>query len=337
MNIFETIHDASPRDEPYHSRFLVGALKESLQGDRSLFEGVWRLAAPEGWEPPTEAEITAEEPLGDGLQIDICMRCESPQRRVVGIEVKTVDASAKTGQLETYQASFARKFPYYDGQIAYLTPFNRERSGEAAGRLATVRVFETFAESSENNRPRHISWLDVADIDWDGNELWKQHQAYVRSHISDKDLLRRDPAKNRELADFFGEEQTKGFLEALSECGIQLTAGRTAINLADFEDDLPSLTSSLVRGLKCLLGSNNVSSHHDDKRDEFPNELRSQYLNSHYGEVHAALFGLAKRFGYVWIKGKDNYGVRTAYRSKPDGVSLVTSRGVDCLIFVLER
>ena len=46
MNIFETIERVSGTYEPYHSRFLADALEDSLGGDRSLFDAVWRLAAP---------------------------------------------------------------------------------------------------------------------------------------------------------------------------------------------------------------------------------------------------------------------------------------------------
>lgn len=187
MNIFETIRRVSGRDEPYHSMFLADALKASLDGERSLFEALWWLSVPESWKPPTEAFVTAEESAANGSRIDVCIRCERPNQRLVGIEVKTSEDSAEVGQLERYQEGFAKRFVGYEIQIAYLTPFNRERAGEAWLFFPTIKVFDRFAKT--NPEARHISWMDVATIPWDGNELWKQHQMYVWSHISNDDLL----------------------------------------------------------------------------------------------------------------------------------------------------
>ena len=327
MNIFETIHKVSDRDEPYHSQFLADALQESQSGDRSLFEAVWKLAAPDNWEPPTLAEITSEERFEDGSRIDICIRSDE-HLRIVGIEVKTVDASAKSGQLQRYKAELQRRYDGYGVQVSYLTPFSEREAGDSADRLPTVRVFREFKKDSPG--ARHLSWRDIAAIDWDGNALWKQHQEYVASHIA-PNFPTTDLPRNRELIDFFGEVQTEGFREALSNSDIHLNAGTTYINLADFENDLSSFTSNLVRALRALLTGRDVMSA-VEKDDAFPDELRPEYLNSRYGEVHATLFGLAKRFGHVWIEGKGNYGVRTAYRGQSNGLSLITSRGIDCLV-----
>ena len=330
MNIFETINSVSERDEPYHSQFLADALNESLTGDRSLFERVWKLTAREDWQAPDNAEITSEEILGDRSRIDICIKCEEPYPRVVGIEIKTADASAKAGQLQGYQQGLARKYRNHTIQIAYLTPFTQkqvEQVGAPEDRTAANRVFNAYQEA--NPEAKHVSWLDIADIDWDGRDLWKQHQVYVRNHISDLSQLEETPER-RELSKFFGEEATECFRGALAESGVQLGAGGTLIELARFERDLPSFTWNLLRALNCLLSSTNVPKEGIDQLDEFPEHLRSEYLNSRYGEVHAALFGLAKRFGHVWIKGGGNYGVRTAHKNhRSSGVSLLTAYGPD--------
>ena len=52
LNVFTTIHKATHRIEPFHSQFLADALDDSIRGDQSLFDAVWRLAAPSGWELP---------------------------------------------------------------------------------------------------------------------------------------------------------------------------------------------------------------------------------------------------------------------------------------------
>ena len=194
MNIFETIRKVTRGIEQYHSQFLTDALTDSLNGDRSLFEATWRLVAPPNWEIPTHAQISSEERVERG-SVDICVRCLSPHHRVVGIEVKTVDASATPGQLERYHEGLVRKYPESPIQIAYLTPFNQERAGGAAGSRRTISEFEEF--SRKFPQARHISWLDVADIPWDGNFLWRQHQKYVRAHISAPSKLRVNVERNR--------------------------------------------------------------------------------------------------------------------------------------------
>ena len=84
--------------------------------------------------------------------------------------------------MERYRDGLAGKFPGYAVAIAYLTPFNRKWAMDKADDLATVREFDGFQGKYAN--ARHISWLDIAAIPWDGNELWRQHQLYVHLHLS---------------------------------------------------------------------------------------------------------------------------------------------------------
>ena len=46
--------------------------------------------------------------------------------------------------LEKYLDALEKKYPQSEIQIAYLTPFNRDRAGDAADQLRTIRVFEEF-------------------------------------------------------------------------------------------------------------------------------------------------------------------------------------------------
>ena len=147
MNIFETIYKATHRIERFHSHFLADALTLSLQGDRSLFDTVWELATPSGWKVPSHAMVIAEQTLGGGRRIDVCLRSELPHRRVLGIEVKTVAASAKSGQLEQYLGGLREEYPGYDVQVCYLTPFNRLRAGDASDSLETVRCFDAVCQT----------------------------------------------------------------------------------------------------------------------------------------------------------------------------------------------
>ena len=319
MNIFETIQEATRRTEPFHSRFLAAALKESLIGDRSLFDSVWRLATP-SWECPTTAEINPEEATGYG-RIDICIRTDIPRKQVVGIEVKTAPGSAREGQLERYRNGLEERFPEHDIQIVYLTEFNEKRAGDKASTFSAIKVFKRFAKKHEASQ--HISWLDIADIPWDGNETWKQHQSYVRNQISRLELLQTGTERERELAYFFGDDVTERFRENLNGLGIVIRESGD-IELSEHPRD-KSFATSLADAFAVLLDGGAVS-RHSNKSDKFPANLRARFLDSAYCEVHKALFDLAASNPSVWIAGERDYGVRTAHSRHDTGVSLVRTR-----------
>ena len=110
MNIFETIGKATSRIERFHSQFLADALCESLKGNRSLFDQVWTLVAPSGWEIPERSDqvrVIPEQGV-EGGRVDICIHCFAPQDRVIGIEIKTVEDSSEPGQLERYRAGLKK-------------------------------------------------------------------------------------------------------------------------------------------------------------------------------------------------------------------------------------
>ena len=182
VNIFETMEKTSRRIELFHSQFLADALYTNIGGDRSLFNAVWRLVAPEVWEAPERADINAEEFVPGQGRIDIAIRCDSPERRILGIEVKTTDSSVESGQLEQYWNGLAEKFPRHAIAIAYLTPFNRKWAMDKADDLATVREFDGFQAKYPD--ARDISWLDIAAVLWNGNKFWRQHRLYVYLHLS---------------------------------------------------------------------------------------------------------------------------------------------------------
>lgn len=330
INIFDVIGETTRRIEPFHSEFLAEALRVSATGNRSLFDAVWKLAAPDEWDIPHEPRIESEERLKDGKRIDICIFDES-QGRLVGIEVKTTKASAETGQLEAYLEGLCTKYGYGKNDedcvaIAYLTPFNRKRAGDNADSLPTVRIFDEFAKDFRN--AVHISWLDIADIAWDGNELWKQHQAYVHQRIANYGNLRSFVSRDRSFDKFFSNEAVEGFWAALPSEGERTPGAGVMINLASAELD----PARLVRALEILVMDEENVSAGSVRHDEFPEDLRQRFLDSEFGNVHRAIFDLPARHGHVWLAGRGDYGLRVAHRRHGSGVSLLRSKGEQCLL-----
>ena len=331
MNIFESIGRATRRTEPFHSQFLADALTASIGGDRSLFEAVWRMTTPDGWDVPEQAEIVAEDVVERG-RIDISIESERPVRRVLGIEVKTTDSSATEGQLERYLKGLEEKYPEYEVAIAYLTPFNRERAADRAQALPTVREFDDFCKVHPT--ARHVSWLDIAAIPWNGNELWRQHQLYVYQHISSDKRLHMATTRDRSLDQFFGGECVDAFWEALGNLGIASADGDVAIKL---ECRAPDFADRLAESFE-KLATDGEGVARKVKSDKFSDDLRRRFLCSPHRKVHEALFALSCRHCHVWVQGERDYGVRVAHERHPSsGVSLVRSVGPACLKIVPQR
>ena len=353
INIFQTIKDTTHRIEPFHSQFLGDALRASLAGDRSLFEEIWNLCTPVDWAPPKNAKVKNEFKLDGGQRIDILIKDKDKDKDKdkklgyrVGIEVKTSRASARAGQLEAYLAGLKKKYAVEQIAIAYLTPFNRPRAEEIikemnrnsservvhgnADALSTVMVFEKFRKSFDPTLARHVSWLDVAEIEWEGGEIWNQHQSYIRTKIASPDELERALSRNRLLDEFFSEQAVEDFWEslwvALPKSERKRTGEPVIIDLDSFEGG----PEKLVHALTFLIEDDEYV----DRRRERPNRFdddasRQGFLNSasRYCRFHEAMFGLTRRFKYVWVQGEKNYGLRVAHKDHSSGVSLVTSQG----------
>ena len=320
VNIFETIREVTHRTEPFHSQFLADVLSASIHGDRSLFDTVWRLAAPDAWEPPNRPEVHTEHGTGAGRRIDICIIDDSGTReRVLGIEVKTSSASAQPGQLEAYRQGLSQRYQGASIAIAYLTPFNRERAGPLADGLPTIRVFEEFASSVEN--ARHLSWLDIAGIEWDGRDIWRQHQSYVRYNIASEEHLKSAALRNQAFDEFFGAEASGRFWDALVEMGVSPDEAGAEIDLIQLNAD----ENSLARAFEILIEDGEGVAD-TEKSDRFTDDQRQPFITSMFREFHAALFGLSRRYPNVWVQGEKDYAIRIAHSRYGSGVSLVRSR-----------
>ncbi len=322
LNIFRTIAQVTDRVEPFHSQFLGDALRASLSGERSLFDGFWNLAAPPNWPIPQSATVETERRVGEGRRIDLTIT-DSDQGMVLGIEVKTKSASAQPGQLEDYEHGLVKVLnkPDWKVAISFLTPFNRKRADDMADALPTVKLFEQFARTS-GKAARHVSWLDVADLPWDGREIWRQHQEYVKDIISSKDKLTSYVARNRTFSEFFGEGAAGLFWEALNEMGVRPEDTGAKIDLKTCTANPESLTRVFH-----ILVEQGEGVSRGDRRDRFPDELRERFLDSRWFAFHEAFWDLSRQYSNVWIGGTKDYGVRVSHERHSGGVSLVTTDG----------
>ena len=333
LNIFGSIERATRRIEPFHSQFLTDALNESLSNDRTLFDRVWKLATPKGWKAPKKPCVKSEYSFcesGGGQRIDICI-VDGVANRVVGIEVKTSAGSVKEGQLEGYLKRFTEKYSPDRIAMAYLTPFNRERVNRLradadARALSSVREFEEFAGRFPD--ARHLSWLDIADIEWQGGDSWRQHQECVRNYVAPESRLDTMISRDRSLDEFFGESAAEEFWDELGRAGVDVQAKEEGvrIDLEKFKGDPQALTRALEI---LILRGEDVSG--TKKVDKFPSELRRPFLDSDHRAFHSALFDLSKRFDKVWPQGEKDYGLRVAHKNHASGVSLIRSKGARCL------
>lgn len=184
-------------------------------------------------------------------------------------------------------------------------------------------MFEEFFKESPD--AQHVSWLDVADIAWDGREIWEQHRSYVRERISSPGMLQIAQG-TRSFHDFFGEPADEFWMK-LRGLGFEPTIRGVTVELSKSMSQ-SSIAEELVGAFEILIRHGDGIARHVHKRDRFPELERMRFLKSKYNEVHAALFDLSCRFSYVWVEGKRDYGIRVAHENHPgSGVSLVRSHG----------
>ncbi len=336
LNIFQCIRNTTRRIEPFHSQFLGDAMRASLAGDRELFDGIWGLCAPNDWAPPPQdADVSNESKLDGAQRIDILIE-DKKKNRVLGIEVKTSRASARAGQLEGYLEGLKKGYAEEKIAIAYLTPFNRLHAAniigeENAGALSTVKVFDEF--HGDFKQSRHVSWLDVAAIKWDGGcVLWHQHQSYVTEKMADPDRLRGALSRNRSLDEFFSEEAVEAFWDELPpQSGDGRADNGATMELAQFEGREREVARKLARALTYLITDDDFVVR-GSRKDRFNESLREPFMEPPYSEFHKAVFELSENFENVWLQGKRNYGLRVAHKDHSGGVSLVTSQDVGRLI-----
>ena len=99
---------------------------------------------------------------------------------------------------------------------------------------------------------------------------------------------------NRTLDEFFGEEPTQNFLDAMKEAGIRrVVLGEDIdIDLLEFKGRLPQLAEGLVRALSMLLNSERVTTNLRKRKVEKFSK-RHEYIGGLFADVHRALFRFA--------------------------------------------
>ena len=317
-NIFRVMRSVSSHVEPYHSAFLAAMLRSSLASDRRLFDAFWLMATPAWQLPGSDVTIRTEDVIPTG-RVDLTLL--EGDRRVLGVEVKTREASTTPGQLARYRAGLETKYAGRDLAMAYLTPFNSARAGAVGPALPSAEEFGKFAKTFPDSR--HLSWLDLAEVDWDGGELWEQHRAYVRSEIASPRQLEKWSAggRSRRLSDFFGPAAAEEFDGQLQAAVGDLDG--YMLDLAGVHDP-----AAFAGAFRVLIKSDAVAAT-QRRADAFDGASRERFLASATAAVHQAIFELAAEFPNVWIEGKVDYGLRVAHPDHGTGVSLLTSRGVD--------
>ena len=326
--------------EMFHSEFLGAALRTSLNGDRSLFEGVWELCAPDFWCCPSNARVEPEHSWDGHRKIDILIR-DMEYGLAVGIEVNTRDKSVESGHLEACRRQLCAEFGEGGAAIALLSPFNRQHaesvSQDAAEMLQTVAVFEEFSKGSGLMPTRHLSWLDVADIHWPGGgDLWKEYREHVEGTIASIHKLENLVTRNRRFDDFFGKQAAREFWNRLRHVLRNSESrdhkGGKVIELGEFEGD-PGALAAAVR----ILIKHGERVAHRVKQSGFSEGSRQQFVNSEHRRIHEALFGLVIEFPCVWLDGGKDYSLRVGHRDHGDSVSLVTSQGTGRLLIGQRR
>ena len=326
-NIFEILN----LQEPSYSAFLGTMLKQSHETDGRLFDAFWEMATP-GWpRPGGKALIRPEDYLGKGIgRIDLTLE-DVEGERLLGVEVKTQMTSTTSGQLQHYREGLVRKYRNHTLAIAFLTPFNRKRAGDVADSLRSVREFEKFQKTFPHST--HLSWLDLADIDWDGDELWEQYRAHIRSTIASDAVLDswKTNDRPRHLETLFGAEAAETFDERLRESGVDRDGGPAE---GKYKLDLTQVRKPAVfaDAFRALVESEEIRNGGKAKKDTFAGAPPlNKFLRGRASDAHFALFQLAAEHENVWIEGRKNYSLRVTHPHPKyaRGAILLTSSGED--------
>ena len=168
----------------------------------------------------------------------------------------------------------------------------------------------------------------MADINWETNELWKQHQHYVRHEIASLDILTSYARRDRSLDEFFGNVIERFWKELLVTTEVEADTP-LVIDLEECDAD----PESIAAVFEILINDNEAKPPHVHRNNSFPETEQERFrMTEKYGAFHDALFKLSRKCSHVWLRGLKDYGLCMVHRRHKSGVSLVRSDGPRRLI-----
>jgi hypothetical protein len=325
------------RVEPFHSQTLAWF----LDVDRSLCRAFLMNFVPDEFLNATglldaadSLEVTSEDVLEAGDRIDVTLVGPGG---LVGIEVKTTDASATSGQMARYYDQLVererRQNSHRPVHLVYVTPFTAMREADAVSvqRLATVREYERFV-SGRPGSATHASWSDVVNLypleraDSLGAAM-RDHRAHVRSIICSPERLRAH-GRARGLDIFLGEVAVQRFFDAVDAAGVvydDSPGGDLVFPLAQPDQQVDAMLDALVGLLDAAKRS--VARPRQDRIGR--SGLLDDYRGGPHGRFHRRLFEAVSVRGWAWLGGRASLGVRVVHPDHSSGVSLCTLTGTE--------
>lgn len=325
-NFFSLFHRVTSRIEPLHSE----ALGLFLELDPDLTERLMRRALPDELiarhdltAPP---EVTTEEVLPNHNRIDITLRYST---LLVGIEVKTSDASSTSGQLSRYleQLQMIERYQDLEPFMIYLTPFNRASISEEIDieQVKSVREFDDF-EARYPNRGAHLNWRDVSDLYPEGapspqlGAMYDQHRAYIEEYLCDLGVFKM-LQESRGLTKFFGEEHTTRFLAIFRHSAFFTERAKDyVITLSDLDGQ----ERVVIDALLALLRSPELKHTARKSNEVSSSSVWEGFTSGPHGLFFERLFAEVASVPHAWFKGEGRLGLRAAHPRHSSGVSVCT-------------
>lgn len=331
VNIFEIIEKVTSRIEPFHSEFLTNSFRNNKILLNKFFllirtsltnDSINKFIASE------ELIIVSEDLFFDSKRIDLTIK-EPKSKNIIGIEVKTSDASVSHNQLSIYHDNMIRKYSDYNILIVFLTPFNKQNLPHdiSPEEIHAINEFSSFHKNIENSI--HINWDDVVDLYENTlsyeNKLYIDHKEYIKTEVTSESRLKQriiNMDRNRGLAEFFGEECVGNFFESLLENNITYHEDdkKMKFNLAENANNF----DELINTFQILTNSDNLQKK-STKTNKVNKELIKRYENGSNGIFFRLFFSYIENHSYLWLEGKARIGIRASHNLyKSSGVSVFT-------------
>ena len=333
QTIFHAIAPANSSNiEPVHSRTLKYFLERdpAFRGDfleRFVADSFRNRNGLGRGEDPL-VKVHSEDLLSGNKRIDITI--EFPMKALIGIEVKTSDASTTSGQLNDYWERLHAKKEYIhlDQFMVYITPFSATNlpSPEARERVHAIKEFEQF-QSAHPECGSHANWTEVsglypAERDSFLGCIYEHHKQFIEVSVCNPGRITLNQ-NARELASFLGVEVVNRFFELMEQEDVHFSTTDSKFNFDLQENE--HRYEAMVEGIRGLLESellNKGARRNDQKNGPI---LRIEYQQGRFGPFFKKLFLLFKAHPYAWLKGNKDLGLRAAHPDhKTTGVSLIT-------------